>query len=158
MGLRARIIRRSKLTTETPTLPIANNGATHNNVAPLSQDWRLANGQMATFEMPNMLKFANGSFDIPNDLQAEIYELIYGNGTMSIHPMEQLNFSRHKLRGLYALFAIVCVNPIFVLDDDLREAGQIGPRNVGWIDVSAAYNFFRLGPPTYSTITTGEKS
>lgn len=124
------------------------NGASDSqgSLAPLSQVWQLTNSRdTVLFEMPNMIEFANGSFDIPNQMQADIYELIYGNGSFA-SMAAQLNYNKQRLRGLYALFSIVCVKPKFVLDDEERQEGEIGPRNVGWIDVMGAYNFFRFGP------------
>lgn len=123
------------------------NGASdEGSLAPLSQVWQLTNNRKTVlFEMPDMTKFADGSFDIPNSYQADIYELIYGNGTFA-SVAAQLNYNKQRLRGLYALFGLVCVKPKFVLDDEDRQIGELGPRNVGWIDVMAAYNFFRFGP------------
>jgi hypothetical protein len=136
------------------------NGASDSNgsLAPLSQVWELTNGRgVVTFEMPDMMKFADGSFDIPNQYQADIYELIYGNGTMA-SVAQQLNYNKQRLRGLYALFSIVCVTPKFVLDDEDRLAGEIGPRSVTWIDVMAAYNFFRFGPTRSLPLTTDARA
>ncbi len=47
---------------------VRDNGASDmGSLAPLSQDWQLTNSNITVvFEMPNMLKFANGEFDIPN--------------------------------------------------------------------------------------------
>ena len=106
--------------------------------------------------MDDMLKFADGSFDIPNQYQADIYELIYGNGTMA-SVVAQLNYNKQRLRGLYALFSLVCVKPRFVLDDEDRQSGEIGPRHVGWIDVMAAYNFFRFGPTRSLSFTANNE-
>lgn len=135
------------------------NGATdEGSVAPLSQLWQLTNNRgMVKFEMPDMFKFADGSFDIPNRFQADIYELIYGNGSFE-SAVAQLNYNKQKLRGLYALFSIVCVEPKFVIDDEDRQAGQIGPRQVGWVDVLGAYNFFRFGPMGTLSPPTSEES
>ncbi len=134
----------------------ANGASEVRSLAPLSQEWELTNGRgVVVFEMPDMLKFADGSFDIPNSYQADIFELIYGNGTMS-SAMAQLVFNRQKLRGLYALFSLVCVKPKFVIDNEDRQVGEIGPQHVGWIDVLAAYNFFRFGPTRAFSTTTGE--
>ena len=127
------------------------------SLAPLSQVWQLTNStQEVRFEMPDMLAFANGSFEIPNQFQADIYELIYGSGSFS-NAVEQLNYDKRKLRGLYALFSIVCVEPKFVIDDEDRVAGEIGPRNVGWVDILAGYNFFRFGPVRSLPITAREE-
>lgn len=131
----------------------AENGVSERSLAPLSQLWELTNGRgVVTFEMPDMMKFADGSFDIPNQYQADIYELIYGNGTM-VSVVEQLNYNKQRLRGLYSLFSIVCVKPKFVIDDEDRLEGEIGPRSVTWIDVMAAYNFFRFGPTRSLPVT-----
>ena len=113
---------------------------------PLSQEWRLGCGLDARFEMPDMLKFADGSFEIPNHAQADVYELIYGTGLWG-NELQQLEFSRQKLRGLYALMAIVMVHPVLQLDDEERKPGELSPRQIAWLDLTAAYNFFRFGPP-----------
>lgn len=139
--------------TNSDQVSAANGASDMGSLAPLSQLWELTNGRgVVTFEMPDMMKFADGSFDIPNQYQADIYELIYGNGTMA-SMVAQLNYNKQRLRGLYALFSLVCVKPKFVLDDEDRVDGEIGPRNVGWIDVMAAYNFFRFGPTRSLSVT-----
>jgi hypothetical protein len=134
------------------------NGASdEGSLAPLSQVYQLTNGRgIVRLEMPDMLKFADGSFDIPNRMQADIYELIYGNGSFE-SVVAQFNYNKQRLRGLYALFALVCVEPKFVLDDDDRKAGELGPRSVGWVDVMVAYNFFRFGPTRSLSATTDQE-
>lgn len=121
-------------------------GAGAHAYAPLEQDYVLACGIQATMTMPDMLKFADGSFDIPNSAAADIMELIYG-GNFSIEPMQQLNFDRNKLRGLYALASIVYTEPKVVLDADDAVDGAVHYRTLAWGDVLAAHAFFRYGPP-----------
>lgn len=113
--------------------------------APLSQEWILATGQRARFEMPDMLAFADGSFEIPNDAQAAIYALVYSTG-QEVAPLARLAADRERLRGLYALFAIVCASPRLVLADEDRQADDLHPRQLAYTDLLAAYNFFRYGP------------
>lgn len=105
----------------------------------------LSNGMLATLEMPDMLKFADGSFDIPNSAQNDIYNLIYG-GNFSVEPMAQLNFDRQRLRGMYALASIVYAEPHVVLGPEDAVDGAISHRSLTWGDVLAAWNFFRIGP------------
>lgn len=127
------------------------------SLAPLSQVWELTNGRgTVTFEMPDMMEFADGSFDIPNQYQADLYELIYGNGTFG-SAIAQLVYNKQRLRGMYALFSLVCVKPKFVLDNEDRQPNEIGPRNVSWIDVLAGYNFFRFGPARLLPATTDQE-
>lgn len=114
--------------------------------SPLEQTRILANGTTARMKMPNMWEFANGSFDIPNAAQNDIYQLIYG-GDFSVNPVAQLNFDRQRLRGMYALAAIVFVEPRVVLDTDDAVDGAIFIDSLVWGDVLAAWSFFRFGPP-----------
>jgi hypothetical protein len=113
--------------------------------APLFEEHDLACGRQARFEMPDMLAFADGSFDLPNDAQADVYELIYGQNLFGT-PMEQLLANKRKMKGLYALFSMVCVSPRLVLDDEERRPDDLSPRDLGWNDLTASYYFFRYGP------------
>lgn len=125
--------------------------------APLSQEWVLACGVRARFEMPDLFAFADGSFEIPNDAQAAVYKLIYGDGGAEVAPMAQLHADRERLRGLVALFTVVCASPRVVIDDEARQPGEIGPRQVAWTDLLAAYNFFRYGPSPFLPAAAAEE-
>lgn len=123
----------------------------------LSEEYTLANGMPARFEMPDMQTFANGSFDIPNQAQDDIFELIYGGG-FSLEPIQRLNLNRQKMRGLYALAAIVIAEPKMVLDDEDVVDGALNVwRALAWGDVLAAHAFFRYGPPKVVPAAESEK-
>lgn len=128
------------------TTPPAGQDATP---APLSQPWLLAIGRRVTFVMPDLLALASGDLDIPNESQAAIFELIYGDDIASLDPVKVLQGNRDRLRGLYELFAIVCPEARLVLDDDDRKPGDMHPRQLSWQDLTGAYTFFRLGPSVF---------
>lgn len=123
--------------------------------AVLAEEWLLANGRRCRFEMPDMLAFAAGDIPLANTAQADIYELLYKGDLPSVDDVAIINDKRRRTRGLYALFALVAIDPdhngpILALDDDEREPWQIGPRAIAWGDLGGCHAFFRFGPSIFS--------
>lgn len=114
---------------------------------PPTQDYVTGFGLAVQFTMPDMALFASGNFDLPNQAQDDIFELIYGGG-FSLEPAKRLNLNRQKMRGLYALASMVITRPKMVLDDDDAVDGAYNAyRVLAWGDVLAAHAFFQYGVP-----------
>jgi hypothetical protein len=111
--------------------------------APLTQAYTLLNGRPVQFVMPDMFAFASGSIDIPNDVQAAIYRLIY-RGAESVADAQQLIYDQRWTRSMYYV-AQLCIAPRVRLEAD--EEGEIDVRELMLDDLLACFSFFRYGPP-----------
>ena len=111
--------------------------------APLSEAHTLLNGREVRFVMPDMFAFASGKADIPNQVQAEIYQLIY-RGNDEPTPEKQFFYDQRWSRTLYYI-AQMCIHPRVKLEAD--EEGEIDVRELALSDLLACFSFFRYGPP-----------
>lgn len=128
----------------------------------LTQEHTLPNGRRVLLVMPDMLAFASGDIDIPNVTQADVYELVYG-GSATVDPIQALNSNRRRARGLYALAALVMIDPAtgdpaLCLDDEERQPTQLAPREIPWGDLELVYTFFRFGPAFAPATDQGQTS
>jgi hypothetical protein len=110
--------------------------------APLTQAYTQINGRPVRFVMPHPLKFANGQVDVPNDVQADIYRLLF-NPFEVVPPEKQFLYDQRYHRSLLYLYQLVCT-PRVQLDED--EEGEISALELGWPDLMAGFQFFRYGP------------
>lgn len=111
--------------------------------APLEQDYTLLNGRAVRLVMPDLFAMANGKADIPNQAQAEVYRLLYGDGE-PIAPAQQLLNDQRYMRSLfYTAQLVIC--PRVRLDDE--EEGEIDRRELALPDLMACFSFLRYGPP-----------
>lgn len=124
-------------------------GATY---APLTQDYIQTNGRPVRFSMPHPLKFANGQIDVPNQVQAEIYRLLFDPFEI-IPPEKQLLYDQRYHRSMLYIYQLVC-NPRVQLDEE--EEGEISALELAWPDLMAGFQFFRYGPSKPVSITTDQ--
>jgi hypothetical protein len=117
--------------------------ATAQAYAPLTQAYTLLNGRPVQFSMPDMFAFASGNIDVPNDVQAAIYRLLY-RGAESVSEPQQLIYDQRWTRSMYYV-AQLCIAPRVRLEAD--EEGEIDVRELMLDDLLACFSFFRYGPP-----------
>jgi len=112
--------------------------------APAGQDYTLQSGRTVRFETPDLFAIAEGRMDIPNEVAADLFQLIY-RGRPPAQPVEQFLADQKHTRSLFYAAQLVIAPRIKLEDDD--ETGVIDRRELGMPDLGAAYSFLLFGPP-----------
>lgn len=120
---------------------------TENGYGPAGQDYVLASGRKVRFEQPDLYAIAEGQADLPNEVAAEIFNLIF-RGRRTVDLAQLYTADTKHMRTLYRAAQQVIVPRLKLEDDD--EDGVIGRREVSVPDLGAAYNFLVLfaAPPS----------
>ena len=117
-------------------------------VAPVSTPYTIQSGREVRFETPDLFALANGRMDIPNEVAADLFQLIY-RGRPAAQPVEQFLIDQKHTRSLFYAAQLVIVPRVKLEDDD--ETGVIDRRELGMPDLGAAYSFLLFGPATIAT-------
>lgn len=111
--------------------------------APAGQDYTLGSKRKVRFEQPDLWALANSKLDIPNEVAADILNLIY-RGRRTADPAQLLLADQKHTQTLYYAAQLVMV-PRLKLDAD--DEGVVDIREVTMSDLGAAYTFLLFGPP-----------
>lgn len=115
---------------------------------PVSTPYTLQSGREVRFHTPDLFALASGQMDIPNEVAADLFQLIY-RGRPAAQPVEQFLIDQKHTRSLFYAAQLVITPRVKLEDDD--ETGVIDRRELGMPDLGAAYSFLLFGPATVAT-------
>jgi len=107
----------------------------------------LSNGQIAQLKMPNLYALLAQAGHIPNPMIVSVIRLLEGTDALEDRgEYQKLAGLRDYYRGMYEVAALCLVSPVLRLDSE-PAAGEIGPEDLAFRDLTDIYFSFFFSPP-----------
>jgi hypothetical protein len=110
--------------------------------------WLINRGRVAArVRMPDLFGILATFGSVPSPQLAAVLDLLVADGVelLSPDPAKVYVRKRDQIRGMYALAALILVEPRLVLSGD-PGPGEIGPRDLSFEDLEGLYySYFRNG-------------